>query len=427
MKHLATLLIILTFSLRSAAQEAMPESQSDLCAETMMQELTPTYIPYYCSPGFRTGFFLSLQGGASAFIGDPMGCADLFGRLEPAFAVSLGKWFSPFWGSRIAVQGLNFKNGSLAETGYRMWHADLLLNTTGGIIPAGQNQSRWDLAPYIGLGLVENTDLSRHPFAFNYGLLVRYRLGKRIHVCFETGGMTTFRDFDGTGSQDRFGDNMLTASLGLSVSIGQAGWKRPIDAAPYMAQNEWLRTYGRQTGNDSTRISEINTTNDYSGLNSLRKRMKEMAEDRPETAMAEDTDQTSGRATKVATAECDSIYGEYLSAITNGLTHVGAPIHFFFQLGTDRLVDPSQHVNLDALAGAVLKNGLHVEVSGAADSATGTQAINDSLSVARAEYISSQLIERGVSESQIKMVFEGGTSRFPTKEANRYTKVELYF
>ena len=34
--------------------------------------------------------------------------------------------------------------------------------------------------------------------------------------------------------------NPLLAALGLSVRIGKTGWKRVIDARPYIAQNEWL-------------------------------------------------------------------------------------------------------------------------------------------------------------------------------------------
>ena len=46
--------------------------------------------------------------------------------------------------------------------------------------------------------------------------------------------MTTFKNFDGIGRPNRPGDNMLLLTAGLSFSIGKSGWKRVVDAGPYM-------------------------------------------------------------------------------------------------------------------------------------------------------------------------------------------------
>lgn len=101
------------------------------------------------------------------------------------------------------------------------------------------------------------------------------------------------------------------------------------------------------------------------------------------------------------------------------------PIYFFFALATDTLTEEAQHVNLDELARVAASYRLAVRVTGAADSATGTRLINDSLSASRAEYIASQLASRGVDRTMITTVSEGGTGRYRPQEANRYTKVEL--
>ena len=54
---------------------------------------------------------------------------------------------------------------------------------------------------------------------------------------------------------------------------------------------------------------------------------------------------------------------------------VGVPVYFFFQLNSDRLVDESQIVNLDDIANISKAHNFKVDISGAADSATGTQSL----------------------------------------------------
>ena len=36
---------------------------------------------------------------------------------------------------------------------------------------------------------------------------------------------------------------MLTVSAGLSITLGKAGWKRVVDATPYIEQNAYLKDY----------------------------------------------------------------------------------------------------------------------------------------------------------------------------------------
>ena len=74
------------------------------------------------------------------------------------------------------------------------------------------------------------------------------------------------------------------------------------------------------------------------------------------------------------------------------------PIYFFFELGTDRLLNRSQLVNLDEVARIAKKYGLKVKVIGAADSATGSKTINDNLSRSRARFIAEELMKRGMEK-----------------------------
>ena len=105
----------------------------------------------------------------------------------------------------------------------------------------------------------------------------------------------------------------------------------------------------------------------------------------------------------------------------------GAPIYFFFALNTTHLTDTSQRLNLDELARVAKKYSLSVRVTGAADSSTGTSSINDSLSISRAGFITAELEQRGIPAKRIIRVSKGGIADYMPVEANRHTKVELFF
>ena len=93
----------------------------------------------------------------------------------------------------------------------------------------------------------------------------------------------------------------------------------------------------------------------------------------------------------------------------------------------NRLTDASQLVNIDELARVAKKYGLAISVAGAADSATGTPDINNTLSVARADFIVAELLKRGIPQDMIQTVSNGGIADFTPIEANRHTRVVLYF
>lgn len=108
------------------------------------------------------------------FLGTPLGCEDLFGRLKPSYSLALGKWFTPWVGARINYSGLQFKDGMLAVQEYHHLHADLLWNVLGGSY-ARQEQVRWHLAPFAGIGLLHHATNGHNPLAISYGIQGQYR------------------------------------------------------------------------------------------------------------------------------------------------------------------------------------------------------------------------------------------------------------
>ena len=450
-------------------------------SDVMLQSLQPTYLRNVSEgSGWDRNWFLEVKGGTSAFLGSPVGCGDLFDRLTPALQVGVGKWFTPAVGGRIEFQGCQFKNAEFATMKYQFIHADFMYNLTAFIRQNELGLSRWDVIPFLGVGMVHNSDWSsekgsgtNHPFAFAYGLEARYRITNRLHLLAELSGMTTMKNFDAIGSSSRFGDNMLTLSAGLSVTIGKVGHKRIIDAKPYMSQNEWLLDYAnglssrnryltkrvhedelcmaeyrkileieglldlykdRLTDKGHTKIKSLYPKNDYSGLNSLRARLANRGWDGNPNTMPRAMQKRNGMEDTEDIYSLDSLFNNsgvtdnaYLSAMLNGQEYIGAPIYFFFHLGTDVLTEKNQVMNLDEIARVANKHGLQVKVIGAADSATGTESINDNLSRQRAEYIRRLLLDRGVDDSRVYTIYAGGIDKYSPAEANRNTCVVLSF
>ena len=458
--------------------------QVGVTSEYYLQTLKPTYLKNVSeAANWGKNWFIEIKGGASAFLGTPIGCGDVFDRLSPALQVGLGKWFTPAVGGRVAYQGLSFKNGEFKSMDYHFIHADFLYNLTSGINCNDIGLSRWDVIPYLGVGMIYNPDWSSacmcpghasgsHPFAFSYGLECRYRLNDRMHLVAELSGMTTAKNFDAVGSSSKFGDNMLTLSAGLSFTLGKAGYKRIVDAKPYIAQNEWLLSYAESLGNNNRMLRKTNMENekilaeyqkilemeglldlygnkfnnkdkskalfprnDYSGLNSLRARLNNKGwdgnpENMPKAMLkrGEGYDKETEKAMEAFyNRELDELQIAYLTAMRDGTEPIGAPVYFFFNIGTDHLTDASQLLNIDELAKVAKTYNLKVKIIGAADSATGTDSINETLSSKRAAYIMRLMRDRGVASENIKASHEGGIDDYSPVQANRNTCVVLSF
>ena len=195
------------------------------------------------------------------------------------------------------------------------------------------------------------------------------------------------------------------------MNIGKTGWKRIIDPMPYVYQNDWLIQHTEQLMNQLDRQKaeiEANETgrmpkNDYSGLNSLRTRM--------------------GQKEEVIVPASASVAATPAMPPTES---IGAPVNFFFKLGTDELTSLSQMLNIIEIANVAKKQNYRIEIIGAADEATGTEEGNRELSIRRANHISSLLQKHGVEADRITCLHEGGVSKYKPVEINRYTKVKLF-
>ena len=428
--------------------------------EDMLRQIEPTYLKEVAVPSaWSSNWFVGVSGGTSAFVGKPFGDGNLFDRMKPSLALSAGKWFTPEIGGRLSFLGFQFKDADKSVRDYKMVHADFLWNMTSSFTTGHASKQRWGFIPYVGCGIVHNEDNGKSPFVINYGVIGQYRITKRLAVNMELGGATTLRDFDGKGASNKFGDNLFTLSAGLTFNIGKVGWKKVVDAAPYINQNKWLADYANDLlarnqklskvhAEDANAIAEmrkileiegllnaysdrlaycadstecrIYPKNDYSGLNSLRARLAHKdwnGMGKPKTS----------HSLEYSFSVSDSVsWNKYVAGMTGGNKCIGSPVFFFFKIGTTQLVDTSQIVNLDELARVAKAYHLKVSVVGAADSATGSDGINNPLSKSRADYITQQLMARGIDKSTIISKSEGGIDEYSPVAANRHTAVRLF-
>ena len=112
-------------------------------SELMLQPIEPTYLAGVTETSpWKGHWFLSAGTGVNVFAGNPLGCGDMFDRMRPAYTFSVGKWFTPSIGGRIAFSGFQMKDACFEVADYQSIHADFLWNLAPSIYRNTQDP-RW--------------------------------------------------------------------------------------------------------------------------------------------------------------------------------------------------------------------------------------------------------------------------------------------
>lgn len=207
------------------------------------------------SPGWKGNWFIGANGGINAFLGTPMGCNDLGGRIKGQFGINAGKWFTPTVGSRVSFTGFWLNNAqSETQNGWGV-SSEILWNLTNSLY-GNHDSNRFGLVPYLGVGMLHNRQAQTNPFALSYGVIAQYGVTSRLKLNLELGCKTTFSDFDGAGTPNRFGgDNILSLSAGVSFTLGSTGFRKVVDARPVMLDNSRLRELCLSLSDENDRLS----------------------------------------------------------------------------------------------------------------------------------------------------------------------------
>lgn len=331
-----------------------------------------------------------------SFLNSPNTPTDFNGRTKGILNISFGKWHTPFVGNRLSFQGLSFIDYMKETQNYQNYHLDFLLNVSSFFRKDFTGLYKWNLSPYIGLGAVNNSSLKKVSFGVSYGMIITYSILRRLNLSLELGNTVTSKKFDGFGKTDSFGDNLLSASIGLTLNIGSEGWKHK-EVKDFHANNDQDEIHHPAV------ISIYTARNNYSGLNSLHERLGKTFTD----------------STAVSQSE------EFIGSTMFG-TPLNAPILFFFKKGTTKLINTNQLINIQEIAGYVMATNQYIQIIGSADSRTGSVKTNRRLSANRAQYIAKKFREAGVPKERINGLMQGGVNMYKPISANRHTCVIIY-
>ena len=338
---------------------------------------------------FWHNWFISVGAGGQVYFGDHDKQAGFGDRIAPALDIAVGKWFTPGIGVRLMYSGLQQRGATkhpgdkyedsahgtgtpvqgggaphwLEKQKFNMGniHADVLFNFSN--LFCGYNPKRvWNCSPYAGLGwaMVWESPSAKEVSA-NVGVLNSFRLCDALDLNLDVRGMFVNDRFDGEGG-GKFGEGMLSATVGLTYKFKQRGWNRSKTVVRY----------------------------NNAALNEMREKLNEMSaeNERLKRALAEGNKR-----------EAQTIVKKMAAA--NLVT---------FRINKSKLSNEAR-ANLGMLAEVIKQGDKNVvyTITGYADAGTGSKTTNERLSKERAQAVYDCLVkEFGVSQSQLRIDYKGG-------------------
>lgn len=330
---------------------------------------------------FGSNWFVTVGAGPQVYFGDHDKQIKFGKRISPSLDIAVGKWFTPGLGLRVAYNGLSFKGatrwGAAHSTGdqvpdwgsgmyyskfkYFNFHADVLFNCSN--LFCGYNPKRiWNSSPYVGVGWLHTwQEPTASNVTMNLGWLNSFRLCDALDLNIDIRG-TMFDDaIDGENGQSAF-DGALSATVGLTYNIKPRGWDRSRTLVRY----------------------------DNRAINDIREKMNAMAaeNERLKRALAEGKEK-----------EARDIVNK-----------IAAANFVVFKIGKSDLSNEAR-VSLGLIASAIksVDSKAVYTITGYADAGTGSKALNERLSKARAEAVYNCLVnEFKVPASQLKIDYKGG-------------------
>ncbi len=307
-------------------------------------------------------------------------------------ALAIGKWFTPGLGLRTKLQAWQGKAIGMTSgtpTKFDRWtlNEHIMFNLSN--LLCGYNPTRvWNLIPFVGGGVSRNMSDNLYAMQLSAGLQSSWRLSRHLNVYLEAGWNRLEEDFDGvqTAGDGKRGwkskDNNLYGEVGLTFNLGKASWDKvpDVDAIKALSQSQ---------------IDALNAQlNDANAENA---RLKNL--------LAEQANKQ----------EAPKAVSEF----------VNTPVSVFFNINRTNIASQKDLVNVQALAKYAKENGAKLNVTGYADSATGTAELNQKLSEGRAATVADELVKMGVDRGNISTVGKGGVDELSPVSFNRRATVQV--
>ncbi len=305
--------------------------------------------------------------------------------------IAVGKWFAPSIGARLK---LNWENGAFhhafrnadhvweAPNGCKGGYAQLLFDTEFNLsnIFCGYNESRvWNLIFFPRMGLIRNFGTNAYAPTLGVGFESAWKISKRVGVYADVSYAWTTDDFIpywNTKYSAFCANNIAGVDLGITYNIGKTGWSKAVSLDDY----------------------EALSAEACAKLAALRAQLK---------AEQDENARLRAELAKWANHKCPTV------APTFSATSV------FFDLNSAKLNSKKDLINIEAVAAAAKNSGAKIVVTGSADSKTGSSAYNQKLSEARAQAVAEELVNLGVSRSNIEVKAVGGVNEVEPFNLNR--------
>ncbi len=315
------------------------------------------------------------------------------------FSLGAGKWFTPEFGLRTAVDYGWMRNTSGDAHGlhpsvdYIYIHEDVMMNLTN-LLMGYESSRRWNMSPYAGVGYLRNFDDKVNKLGINIGVRNAYRVTSRMNVFADVQMLFASSLF--LGPKGNNGSNILSfnhydkvasVKLGVTYDISKKNdWNHSPDLAELAAINREQMQYLESL------VNEERLENDR--LRSM------LAQHKPVSAPVE-------------------------TRVVKETQLIAMPFSVFFNHDSYELASRKDLVDLTELVAQAKVGNRKLLVTGYADSNTGEAAYNRLLSEKRAQTIAAELSKMGIPRQNIVIKAAGGVDVLSPYDYNRRATIEL--
>jgi outer membrane protein OmpA-like peptidoglycan-associated protein len=372
---------LLSFSFSVFAQET-----------TLSESQTAGYKTPFKRNAAGDNWFIGVGVGAQTIYGDNDTKAALLDRITVAPALTVGKWFSPYWGFRVkgqggSLHGFEQEGDYMQHINYYNVHVDALWNLSNywGVYSPTKS---FNFTPYLGLGFAHRFQLDESivpPASLVYSIDNQYHRYANV-ISINAGGQFGFR---------------LSEHVNLDFDLGTAIVPDYFDRYVHRAQNEViLAATGGLTFKLGKTTFEAVEPVDYALINDLNGKINSL---RAENA------QLSKR--PVSCPECPQV----APTIKNEINYV--PNVVFFRLNSST-IDENQQISVYNTAAFIKNTGEKIKVVGYADKKTGSGNYNLKLSEKRAKAVAKELTAKYNIPSEKIIIEWKGSDEQPYQENN---------
>jgi outer membrane protein OmpA-like peptidoglycan-associated protein len=337
-------------------------------------------------------WFISLGGGASMLFGDQNGEADFGDRVNWAAGLSVGKWYNPYFGMRLQVNGgqlNNFRQLRIGDSNvlhnqdflYGNAHLDVLWDITNFWAPYNEKKIV-RFIPFAGIGYAirpgksydANIIKRSESPSINLGVQIPIRLSERVDLFLE-GQYALYNEQFNRHDLAQEEDRVASALIGFNFKLGRTNF-------------------------------EVIEPMDYDLLNDLNSQIN---------ALRAQNDELSKR--PKSCPDCPKI-APIIEESRESLKNV-----VFFRLNSS-VIDKNQEGNIFNTSEYAKKHNLPVKVVGYADKKTGTADYNQGISERRARAVAKQLTDKyGIPTNKISIEWKGDTQQ--PYDVNNWNRVVI--